>query len=89
MADSKKNQNENSRLMVYVRNDPIWGPGSAGFQYLRSDRLGIDQPRQRRQQFGNKVDIARQIGNAVPVKLGEVIGRSIVVHVNDIHNTVD
>ena len=33
--------------------------------------------------------IGRLIGNAVPVKLGEVIGRSIVVHVNDIHNTVD
>jgi len=30
--------------------------------------------------------IARLIGNAVPVKLGEVIGRSIVVHVNDIHS---
>jgi DNA (cytosine-5)-methyltransferase 1 len=26
---------------------------------------------------GNKVDIARQIGNAVPVLLGEVIGKSI------------
>lgn len=30
-------------------------------------------------------NIGRLIGNAVPVKLGEVIGRSIVVHVNDIH----
>ena len=27
---------------------------------------------------GNKVDIARQIGNAVPPKLGEVIGRQII-----------
>ena len=32
-------------------------------------------------------NIGRLIGNAVPVKLGEVIGRSIVVHVNDIHKT--
>lgn len=32
------------------------------------------------------VTIGRLIGNAVPVKLGEVIGRSIVVHVNDIHS---
>lgn len=30
-------------------------------------------------------NIGRLIGNAVPVKLGEVIGRSIVVHVNDIY----
>jgi DNA-methyltransferase (dcm) len=32
-------------------------------------------------------NIGRLIGNAVPVKLGEVIGRSIVVHVNGIHKT--
>jgi len=37
---------------------------------------------------GEKVcqkNIGRLIGNAVPVKLGEVIGKSIVVHVNDVH----
>ena len=28
----------------------------------------------------NMVDVARQIGNAVPVRLGEIIGESIKIH---------
>lgn len=33
---------------------------------------------------GNKVDVARQIGNAVPVKLAEVIGRQILRYYREI-----
>jgi len=33
-------------------------------------------------------DIARQIGNAVPVRLGEVIGESIIKHISQIGGNI-
>ncbi len=32
--------------------------------------------------------VARQIGNAVPVKLGEVIGKSILIHINKVNGGI-
>ena len=49
--------------------------GSAGYDFIDPDR-----------EFSFK-DIARHIGNAVPVRLGEVIGQSIINHLGQ-HNIV-